>query len=103
LPGEKKDTRPRKILHAHPPPFSSLLLPRRLCFLDAWTAVTSQDVRPEIERTQKCALHSCIENPGIFALLIKPIKVIEVSLVWMGIELVINPSAINFDMTFTKF
>jgi hypothetical protein len=28
--------------------------------------VTSQDVRLEIERTEKCALHSCIENPGIF-------------------------------------
>jgi hypothetical protein len=28
--------------------------------------------------------------------------VIEISLVWMGIELVINPSEINFDMTFTK-
>jgi hypothetical protein len=28
--------------------------------------VTSQDVRLEIERTQKCALHSYIENPGNF-------------------------------------
>jgi hypothetical protein len=28
--------------------------------------VTSQDVRLEIERTQKCALHSCIENPENF-------------------------------------
>jgi hypothetical protein len=28
--------------------------------------VTSQDVRLEIERTQKCALHSCIENLGNF-------------------------------------
>jgi hypothetical protein len=28
--------------------------------------VTSQDVRLEIERRQKCALHSCIENLGNF-------------------------------------
>jgi hypothetical protein len=28
--------------------------------------VTSQDVRLEIKRTQKCALHSCIENLGNF-------------------------------------
>jgi hypothetical protein len=28
--------------------------------------VTSQDVRLEIERTHKCALHSCIENLGNF-------------------------------------
>jgi hypothetical protein len=28
--------------------------------------VTSQDVRLEIERTQKCALHSCTENLGNF-------------------------------------
>jgi hypothetical protein len=27
-----------------------------------WASVTSQDVRLEIERTPKCALHSCIEN-----------------------------------------
>jgi hypothetical protein len=27
---------------------------------------TSQDVRLEIERTPKCALHSCIENLGNF-------------------------------------
>jgi hypothetical protein len=31
------------------------------------------------------------------------IKVIEVSLVLMRIELVINSSAINFDMSFAKF
>jgi hypothetical protein len=28
--------------------------------------VTSQDVRLEINRNPKCALHSCIENPGNF-------------------------------------
>jgi hypothetical protein len=39
----------------------------------------------------------------IFALLIKNVKVIEVSLVSMGIELVIDMSAINFDMTFVDF
>jgi hypothetical protein len=33
---------------------------------DNWIIVTSQDVRLEIERTQKCALHSCIENLGNF-------------------------------------
>jgi hypothetical protein len=43
--------------------------------------VTSQDVRLEIERTQKCALHSCIKNLGNFrAFKIKLVKVIEVSL-----------------------
>jgi hypothetical protein len=31
------------------------------------------------------------------------IKVIEVSLMSMGIELVIDMSAINYDMTFAKF
>jgi hypothetical protein len=37
------------------------------------------------------------------ALLIKPVKVIELLLVSMGIELVIGTSVINFDMTFAKF
>jgi hypothetical protein len=46
-------------------------------------------------------MHQKIQR--IFALLIKPIKVIEVSLVSMGIELVIDMSAINFDMTFVDF
>jgi hypothetical protein len=39
----------------------------------------------------------------IFALLIKTVKVIEVLLMSMGIELVIDMSAINFDMTFVDF
>jgi hypothetical protein len=39
----------------------------------------------------------------IFALLIKTVKVIEVSLVSIEIELVIDMSAINFDMTFVDF
>jgi hypothetical protein len=34
--------------------------------LGRYVCVTSQDVRLEIERTQKCALHSCIENLGNF-------------------------------------
>jgi hypothetical protein len=34
------------------------------CFVSS--SVTSQDVRLEIERTQKGALHSCIENLGNF-------------------------------------
>jgi hypothetical protein len=65
--------------------------------------VTSQDVRPKIERTPKCALHSCIENLENFRAFNKPIKVIEVSLASMGIELAIGISAMNFDMTFAKF
>jgi hypothetical protein len=36
-------------------------------------------------------------------LLIKPIIVIEVSLVSLGIELVIDIGVINFDMTFVDF
>jgi hypothetical protein len=43
------------------------------------------------------------ENPKNFCAFNKPIKVIEVSLVSMGIELVIDMSAINFDMTFFEF
>jgi hypothetical protein len=60
-------------------------------------------VRLEIERTPKCALHSCIENLGNFCAFNKPIKVIEVSLASMGVELVIDMSAINLDMTFVDF
>jgi glucose-6-phosphate 1-dehydrogenase len=37
-----------------------------LVLTDNSDSVTSQDVRLEIERTQKCALHSCIENLGNF-------------------------------------
>jgi hypothetical protein len=47
--------------------------------------------------------HPCIENLGNFCALNHSIKVIEVSLVSMGIELVIDVSAMNFDMTFAKF
>jgi hypothetical protein len=60
-------------------------------------------VRLEIERKQECALPPCIENLGNFRALNHSIKVIEVSLVSMGIELVIGISAMNFDMTFAKF
>jgi hypothetical protein len=66
------------------------------------TPVTSQDVRLEIERIQKCALHSCIENLGNFCALNHSIKVTEVSLVSMGNELVIDISAMDFNMTFAK-
>jgi hypothetical protein len=66
-------------------------------------SVTSQDVRLEIEEKQECALHPCIENLGNFRALNHSIKVIEVLLVSMGIELVIGISAMNFDMTFAKF
>jgi hypothetical protein len=48
-------------------------------------------------------LHPCIENLGNFRTLNHSIKVIDVSLVSMGIELVISISAMNFDMTFAKF
>jgi hypothetical protein len=45
----------RAVGYQHMPCASFVRQPAK-CF------VTSQDVRPEIERTQKCALHSCIEN-----------------------------------------
>jgi hypothetical protein len=60
-------------------------------------------VRLEIERTLNCALHSCIENLENFRALNHSIKVIKVSLVSMGIELVIGISTMNFDMTFANF
>jgi hypothetical protein len=43
-----------------------LLVQRPVYYLSEVLIVTSQDVRLEIERTQKCALHSCIENLGNF-------------------------------------
>jgi hypothetical protein len=54
------------------------------------------------EETDVCIAFMHKKIWGIFALLIKPVKVIEVSLVSMGVELVIDMSAINFDMTFAK-
>jgi hypothetical protein len=60
-------------------------------------------VRLKINRKSKCALHSCIENPENFRAFNKTYQMIEILLVSMGIELVINMSAINFDMTFIDF
>jgi hypothetical protein len=54
-------------------PANGLLLPERKELKgllgpegEAMGAVTSQDVRLEIKRKRKCALHSCIENLGNF-------------------------------------
>jgi hypothetical protein len=47
-------------------------------------------------------LHPCIENLGNFHALNHSIKVIEVSLVSMGNELVIGISAMNFNMTYAE-
>jgi hypothetical protein len=55
------------------------------------------------ENTEVCIAFMHQKIRRIFALLIKTIKVIKVSLVSMGIELVIDMSAINFDMTFVDF
>jgi hypothetical protein len=60
-------------------------------------------VRLEIERTQKCALHSFIENLGDFHASNKTYQSDRGFACVDGIELVIDPSAINFDMTFAKF
>jgi hypothetical protein len=55
------------------------------------------------ENTEVCIafMHQKIQR--IFTLLIKTVKVIEVLLVSIEIELVIDMSAINFDMTFVDF
>jgi hypothetical protein len=55
------------------------------------------------ENTEVCIAFIHPKIRRIFALLIKTVKEIEVSLVSMGIELVIDMSAINFDMIFVDF
>jgi hypothetical protein len=55
------------------------------------------------ENTEVCIAFMHQKVQRIFAHLIKTVKVIEVLLVPMGIELVIDMSAINFDMNFVDF
>jgi hypothetical protein len=55
------------------------------------------------ENTEVCIAFMHRKSGKFSRFLIKPIKVNDVSLVSMGIELVIDMSAINFDMTFVDF